>query len=220
METTAIQKSYRRYARTYDYYFGPALHLGRKSVVDRMNCQPGEHILEVGVGTGLSLPLYPPGTRITGIDISMEMLSRAHYRKARDGLDQVLLCGMDAEQMAFDDDSFDRVVAMYVASVVHHPERLVDEMRRVCKPDGELFIVNHFHSANPLMGGIEKLISPLSRLLGWHPDFCLETFMHDTRLEVIEKTPANLFGYWTMLRARNNKAAINGRAVAAAAAGR
>src|SRR3970282_1134405 len=143
MELPVIEKVYRRYAKRYDFYFGALFQPGRKAVIDRMRCRPGERILEVGVGTGLSLPLYPPGAQVTGIDISEEMLARARARTARDALKQVTaLLRMDAERMHFRDNSFDKVVAMYVVSVVPSPARLVAEMRRVCRPGGELYIVN------------------------------------------------------------------------------
>lgn len=207
MDIESIQKSYRRYARNYDFWFGAIFEPGRRAVIERMRCRPGEHILEVGVGTGLSLPLYPDHVRVTGIDLSAAMLARAQARRQREGLTHVELFEMDAEQMRFADDSFHKVVAMYVASVVPHPDRLVAEMRRVCKPGGDLFIVNHFHSSHPVVSAFEKVIAPWSRLLGFHPDFCLQTFLRDTRLEVAEKVGVNLFGYWTLLRVVNDKPA-------------
>lgn len=209
MDVDAIRKSYRRYARSYDFYFGAVFQPGRKAVIDRMNCQSGDRILEVGVGTGLSLPLYPPDVDITGIDLSSDMLEQAQARKERDGLDRVELCEMDAEDMAFKDNSFDKVVAMYVASVVPHPEYLLEEMHRVCKPGGELFIVNHFHSSNPIIGRFEKLLAPLSRLVGFRPDFSLDIFIRETGLDVIDSSRVNFLGYWTLLRARNNKQTLS-----------
>ena len=206
MELPVIEKVYRRYAKRYDFYFGALFQPGRKAVINRMHCQPGERILEVGVGTGLSLPLYPSGVQVTGIDISEAMLARARARATRDQLEQVAaLLRMDAEHMDFRDDRFDKVVAMYVVSVVPSPAQLVAEMRRVCRPGGELYIVNHFQHANPLVAGIERLLAPLSRLLGFHPDFPLENFLQETGLEVSEQIPVNALGYWTLLRARNNK---------------
>jgi phosphatidylethanolamine/phosphatidyl-N-methylethanolamine N-methyltransferase len=206
MELPVIEKVYRRYAKRYDFYFGALFQPGRKAVINRMHCQPGERILEVGVGTGLSLPLYPSGVQVTGIDISEAMLARARARATRDQLEQVAaLLRMDAEHMDFRDDSFDKVVAMYVVSVVPSPAQLVAEMRRVCRPGGELYIVNHFQHAHPLVAGIERRLAPLSRLLGFHPDFPLENFLLETGLEVSEQIPVNALGYWTLLRARNNK---------------
>lgn len=211
MELEAIQKVYRRYAGFYDIYFGPIFSPGRKAVIEQMRCRPGDRVLEVGVGTGLSLPLYPPDVEIVGIDICPEMLTRAQRRKEREGLDNVIaLEVMDAENMRFPAESFDKVVAMYVASVVPNPARLVDEMRRVCKRDGELFIVNHFQADNPVIARAERMMAPLSRLFGWHPDFSLPDFVANTDLDVAGRTQVNLFGYWTLLRARTNKYA-NGK---------
>jgi phosphatidylethanolamine/phosphatidyl-N-methylethanolamine N-methyltransferase len=208
LDIDAIRKSYKRYARSYDFYFGALFQPGRKAVIDGMNCHSGEHVLEVGVGTGLSLPLYPENVRVAGIDLSSHMLERAQVRVERDALTQVMLCEMDAEQMAFADNSFDKVVAMYVASVVPHPERLVAEMRRVCKPGGELFLVNHFHSTNTIMAWGERTLAPLSRYLGFRPDFALDAFVQKTGLNVTKQIPVNLLGYWTLLRASNNKVQI------------
>jgi phosphatidylethanolamine/phosphatidyl-N-methylethanolamine N-methyltransferase len=206
LDIDAVQKAYKRYATLYDTWFGPVMQRGRKESIERLNCQSGEMILEVGVGTGLSLPLYPRCVQVIGIDISPEMLKRAHARKEHLGLDNVIeLRVMDAECMEFPDNSFDKVAATYVASVVPHPERLVNELRRVCKPDGELFILNHFQSTNPVLAAIERLLAPLSRFLGFHPDLCLDSFVKETDLEVIDIASTNLFGYWKLVRARNNK---------------
>ena len=206
MDIVSIKNAYRRYAPSYNLYFGALLHPGRKSVIEKMCCSPGDKVLEVGVGTGLSLPLYDPSVKVFGIDISPEMLNRARLLRERKKLDNVLsLEEMDAERMSFEDDSFDKVAAMYVASVVQSPVRLMDEMRRVCKPGGELFIVNHFQHTKSIVGLFECLIAPLSEILGFHPDFPLDKFISETGLEVIEMHPVNFLGYWTLLKAHNNK---------------
>lgn len=206
MDISAIEHAYRRYARFYDFAFGAVFQPGRKAIVGRMDCRPGEQILEVGVGTGLSLPLYPKNVQVTGIDISRDMLAKAQARKVRDGLNNIVrLSVMDAENMQFKDNSFDRVVAMYVASVVPHPERLVDEMRRVCKPNGRIIFVNHFHSRGLLLGKLESFLAPLSGQLGFRPDFSLDKFLAETGLKAMDIHPVNLFHFCTMLEARNNK---------------
>lgn len=203
MDIRAIRKSYRRYAGRYDFYFGAVFQPGRKAVIEMLNCQSGDHILEVGVGTGLSLPLYPHDVRVTGIDVSPEMLAKARQRCQQQQLTKVDLHEMDAEAMSFPDHGFDKVVAMYVASVVPNPHRLIAEMRRVCRPGGELFIVNHFHSTHPVIGRLEKMAAPLSKLMGFRPDFSLDEFIHETGLNVVQQSPVNLWGYWTLLRAAN-----------------
>ncbi|MBI4293219.1 MAG: class I SAM-dependent methyltransferase [Betaproteobacteria bacterium] len=205
MNLEAIEKVYRRYAPSYDFYFGAVLQPGRRKVIERMNCRPGERILEVGVGTGLSLPLYPRNVHVTGIDVSREMLARAHDRVAAMHLDNVTLQCMDAESMTFPDDSFDKVVAMYVVSVVPSPGRLVAEMRRVCKPGASLYVVNHFRQSNPVVSMLERMMAPFSGLVGFHPDFSLEHFVEQTGFTAAENIPVNLFGYWTLLRSRNDK---------------
>lgn len=204
MNLDSIKSAYRRYARVYDLIFGPVFAPGRRYVVDALQCRPGDRILEVGVGTGLSLPLYPEDVRVTGIDISAEMLAKARVRVERDELSQVSeVLEMDAENMSFADASFDKVVAMYVVSVVPDPQRLVDEMRRVCKPGGDIFIVNHFRSQNPIVGASERLAAPLSKLAGFRPDLDMEEFVRSTGLDVLAVSNANLFGYWKVLRCRN-----------------
>jgi phosphatidylethanolamine/phosphatidyl-N-methylethanolamine N-methyltransferase len=206
LDNGAIERAYRRYARFYDFCFGAIFQPGRKAIVESMACEPGERILEVGVGTGLSLPLYPKNVTVTGIDISRDMLVQAHARKIREQLDNVVqLSLMDAEEMTFEDNSFDRVVAMHVASVVSHPERLAAEMRRVCKPNGHLFFVNHSHSRNPVLGGIESLLVPLSRQLGFRPDFSLEHFLDETGLVAMSTRHVDLLDFCTMVEVRNNK---------------
>jgi phosphatidylethanolamine/phosphatidyl-N-methylethanolamine N-methyltransferase len=133
------------------------------------------------------------------------MLDKARTRKTSHGLKQVELFEMDAEQMTFQDNTFDKVVAMYVASVVPHPKRLVEEMQRVCKPGGELFIVNHFHSTNPILARLEKLVTPFSKMVGFRPDLSRQAFIDETGLQVVETQRVNFLGYWTLLRATNAK---------------
>ncbi len=171
-----------------------------------MCCRPDDTVLEVGVGTGLSLPLYDPKVRVIGIDISPQMLERARALVRSRNLSNILaLMEMNAEQMDFPDNSFDKVTAMYVVTVAPDPVRLIQEMRRVCKPGGELLIVNHFHNANPLIGACERLLAPLSRYLGFNPALPLDRFLLQTGLVVEEICPVNFFGYWTLLRVPNNK---------------
>ena len=206
MHTDAIKSAYRRYAGFYDALFGPALHRGRKAIVDALGCQSGDRILEVGVGTGLSLPLYPGYVRVTGIDISADMLQKARQRVTRRNLSQVeALLEMDAEAMTFPDASFDTVVAMYVVSVSPCPARLLEEIRRVCRPGGSIFIVNHFRSENRFLGRMEKALAGYSAQLGFHPDFELGDLLDDSPLELTQVSRVGLL--WKVLRLRNGSSA-------------
>jgi phosphatidylethanolamine/phosphatidyl-N-methylethanolamine N-methyltransferase len=201
MHIDAVKAAYRRYAGIYDALFGPVLQPGRKAVLEALKLRPGERVLEVGVGTGLSLPLYPRSVRVTGIDLSREMLDKARARVARRKLANVeALLEMDAQEMSFADASFDKVVAMYVVSVVERPARLLEELHRVCKPDGEIFLVNHVRSENPLVGSIEKGLARFSDKLGFHPDFELADMLNGSH-GVDELARINFF--WRVLRLRN-----------------
>ncbi len=201
MDVQGVRAAYRRYARHYDFYFGRVFHQGRKRAIEQMTIQPGQRILEVGVGTGLSLPEYPKGVQVTGIDLSPEMIAGARARVEEMGLQDMELAEMDASAMTFPDQHFDHVVAMYVLSVAPEPEKVIAEMRRVCRPGGCLYIVNHFRHRNALISGFEKAMSPLSRLLGFRPDFSLEEFVERNQLDVLETSAVNAFGYWTLLKA-------------------
>jgi phosphatidylethanolamine/phosphatidyl-N-methylethanolamine N-methyltransferase len=198
MQIEAVKAAYRRYSSIYDAVFGPVLQPGRKAVLDALGLRPGERVLEVGVGTGLSLPLYPPSVTLTGIDLSSEMLQKARAR-ARSLPNVEALLEMNAESMSFPDRSFDKVVAMYVISVVENPQRLLDELHRVCKPDGEIFLVNHFHSENPLIRAFERGLARFSDKIGFHADFELpagQDLAHVSRVNY----------FWKVMRLRNGVA--------------
>jgi phosphatidylethanolamine/phosphatidyl-N-methylethanolamine N-methyltransferase len=200
MHIEAVKAAYRRYARIYDVVFGAVLQPGRKAVLDAIRLKPGDRVLEVGVGTGISLPLYPRDVRITGIDVSREMLDKARERVARGKLANVeALLEMDAENMAFPDASFDKVVAMYVVSVVPRPAKLLEELHRVCRPDGEVFIVNHFQSENPVMGTLERALGVFSSQIGFDPQVDLRTLVPAARNGDVRRV--NFF--WKMVRLRN-----------------
>ena len=201
-----VQKAYRRYARYYDLVFGAIFHPGRNTAIEHLHVQPGDRILEVGVGTGLSLGLYPKDVTIVGIDLSKDMLVRAQKRAEEEGLKNIEgLLQMDAQNMTFEDNSFDKVVAMYVASVVPDPKKLVEEIRRVCKPGGTIIFLNHFQNQNPIVQKAEAVIQPLAKYLGFHPDFPLADFLSQTNFKVATAVPVNLLDYWTVLVGFNDK---------------
>ena len=179
-----------------------------------MNRLPGTRVLEVGVGTGLALPRYRPEKRVIGVDLSREMLEKAAERVRSERLSHVVgLCEMDAERMGFADASFDMAVAMFTASVVPDAKKLFAEMSRVVRPGGHLLFVNHFAAESGLRWWAERSMAPLSRLLGWHPDFALTDLLDPRAARVEAMEPCQPAGLFTLLRVRNQPAA----ALAAAA---
>lgn len=217
MDLSAIRKTYRRYASHYDFVFGPIFRHGRKMALKLCEQEAGTRILEVGVGTGLSLPDYSPDCRVVGIDISPEMLRRAERRVSRKGLENVDgLYEMDAEFLDFPDDSFDVVMAMYVVSVVPHPERCINEMRRVCRPGGDIFILNHFASRHPVVRRLERGLTPLSNTLGFRPDLEIESLPDEPDFRQLGVRNANLFGYWKLVHYRNGDQPASGASASGA----
>ena len=201
MQIESVKAAYRRYAGVYDAVFGPVLQPGRRAVLDALGLRPGERVLEVGVGTGLSLPLYPRDVRITGIDVSREMLDKARRRVERRGLANVeALLEMDAEKTSFAPASFDKIVAMYVMPVVDRPAAVLEEMHRVCKPDGEIFLVNHVRSQNRLVAAVENSLARFSDKIGFHSDFDLRDLVSDAG-ELTEVATINFL--WKVLRVKN-----------------
>jgi phosphatidylethanolamine/phosphatidyl-N-methylethanolamine N-methyltransferase len=201
MQIESVKAAYRRYAAVYDAVFGPVLQPGRKAVVQALGLRPGDRVLEVGVGTGLSLPLYPRDVRITGIDVSREMLDKARGRVARRRLANVEgLLEMDAERMSFPGASFDKVVAMYVVSVVERPAKLLEELHRVCRPQGEIYLVNHVRSDNRFIAAVENSLARFSDKLGFHPDFQLRDMLGEAG-ELTELSRINFF--WKVMRLKN-----------------
>jgi len=204
MQIEAVKAAYRRYAAVYDAVFGPVLQPGRKAVMQALRLRPGDRVLEVGVGTGLSLPLYPRDVKITGIDLSREMLEKARRRIERRRLPNVeALLEMDAEKMTFADASFDKIVAMYVLPVVENPQKLLHELHRVCRPDGDIFIVNHVRSDNRLIAAFEKGLARFSDTIGFRADFELRDMVSDAD-EITELSRINYF--WRVMRLKNGVA--------------
>jgi phosphatidylethanolamine/phosphatidyl-N-methylethanolamine N-methyltransferase len=152
MDEGAVKRAYARWAPVYDVTFGRIAEAGRNRTVEHINQYEGR-VLEVGVGTGISLPNYHRRLKITGIDLSPEMLKKARRRVVRNRLNHVeAVLEMDASDMDFPDNSFDIVVAMYVLTVVPDPIQVMRELERVCRPGGQVFVVNHFSQDHGVRG--------------------------------------------------------------------
>ncbi len=201
MDAEAVRAAYRRWAGIYDAVFGGVFLLARRRAVAMVNRLPGRDVLEVGVGTGLALPYYAADRRITGIDLSVEMLAQARRRVADRGITNIAaLREMDAEATDFPDASFDIAVAMFVASVVPHPRALLAEMRRVVRPGGNILFVSHFAAENGPLWWIERGLAPASRALGWHTDFTADKLFAPEDMAHISTTSAPPFGIFKLVR--------------------
>lgn len=199
VENDFVERVYENIAWFYDLFFGPTLHAGRLQAIQRMEVHPGDRILEVGVGTGINVPLYPRSCQVTGIDFSAPMLEKARDRVERKGLIGVRLLQMDAADLKFDDNSFDIVYAPYLISVVPDPVRVAAEMRRVCRPGGRIIFLNHFRSTNPVLSWVERLISPLTIHIGFKADLHLRGFLQQAGLEPVSIEKVNIPRIWSLV---------------------
>jgi phosphatidylethanolamine/phosphatidyl-N-methylethanolamine N-methyltransferase len=199
VENHFVERVYEKLATVYDLIFGPTLHPGRVEALKKMNIQPGDSVLEVGVGTGINLPLYPASCKIVGVDLSLHMLEKARERVSRKGLRNCRILEMDAASMSFPDESFDIVYAPYLISVVPDPVKVALEMKRVCKTGGRVVILNHFKSDNRFLSKIETAISPLTVHIGFKSDLDLQGFLTQADLKPTSIDKVNLLNMWTLV---------------------
>jgi phosphatidylethanolamine/phosphatidyl-N-methylethanolamine N-methyltransferase len=197
-----VINTYRRYAPLYDNLFGAVLQDGRNKLAALVCAEKPESILEIGVGTGLMLDRYPEHTRIVGIDLSEEMLIIAKSRAAKLASRQIVLINMDAERIDFPDNSFDCVTVPYVLSVTPNPEILVSEVRRVCRKDGTILILNHF-SGSHFWWFLERAVRSFADKVGFRSDFSYEEQILKYGLEVTTVQEVNLMGLSKLVAIRN-----------------
>ena len=205
LEYDQIKRAYAILSPVYDVVFEWVFHPGRVAAIKLLEIKPGERVLEVGVGTGLNLPLYPRQCRVTGVDISEEMLEKAKERAQSEGMANVSLEIMDASNLAFPDGSFDHVLATYVISAVPDPVKTLFEMQRVCKPNGNLVVLNHFKSENPVIGWFEWLLAPVCTRIGFKTDLKLKPLLERTRLTPDQLLRVNVLNGWRLVRCINRK---------------
>jgi phosphatidylethanolamine/phosphatidyl-N-methylethanolamine N-methyltransferase len=199
------KRVYDQYSGIYDRIFGPVFQEGREKVIRELAYAPGERVLEVGVGTGLCLPLYPRNGRITGVDISTGMLGKARDRVREDGLGHVELLAMDAGRMSFQDDSFDLVIAAYVVTAVSDHRALMREMIRVSRPGARIVLLNHFRQDSPLMAAVERAISPFCKHIGFRTDLSVDDVVGEWPLRKTRDDRVKPLGMWHLVECVNEK---------------
>lgn len=204
----SVARAYDRWAPVYDAVFGKVFAPGRAAAIAAAEAHCGSEggrILEVGVGTGISLPAYCPVNRITGIDISRPMLRQAAERVAAHGLTNIeALSVMDAADLALPDESFDVVVAQFVITAVPDPEGTLDEFVRVLRPHGEIILVNHIGADSGPRWLFEQGFAPIARRLGWRPEFpftrITDWAMRHGGVRLIERRPIRPLGHFSLIR--------------------
>ncbi|MDC7784687.1 class I SAM-dependent methyltransferase [Rhodoplanes sp. TEM] len=205
LDRDKVAKAYARWAPVYDLVFGQVFERGRKAAIAAVEATGGGRILEVGVGTGISLPDYRRTNRLFGVDISEPMLRKAQERVAAQRLDNVeVLSVMDATKLAFPDGWFDVVVAQYVITAVPDPEGTLDEFARVVKPGGEIILVNHIGAESGARKLFEAAFAPIARKLGWRPEFPWERLRnwveHAPGIRFIDRRPMPPLGHFSLIR--------------------
>jgi phosphatidylethanolamine/phosphatidyl-N-methylethanolamine N-methyltransferase len=205
LEKRQVERAYELYAPVYDFIFDWIFAPGRNAAIQHLGLKPNEMVLEVGIGTGLNLPLYPPSCRLTGIDLSGDMLDKAVERAQKLAMPNVTLKVMDATAMDFAENEFDKAVATYTISAVPDPVAVLREMRRVVKPGGALVILNHFRSERRLSGFVEDLVAPVCTRLGWKSNLPMMPLLEQVGLTPEVVTKVNLFNGWRLVKCVNRK---------------
>ncbi|ETR78690.1 SAM-dependent methlyltransferase [Afipia sp. P52-10] len=206
IDRDGVAKAYARWAPVYDLVFGAVFEKGRRASIEAAD-RVGGRVLDVGVGTGLSLSDYAPTTRICGVDLSEPMLRKAQERVRTMNLTNVeTLAVMDAKTLAFADNTFDAVVAQYVITTVPDPEGTLDDFVRVLKSGGELILVNHIGAEAGPRRMFETAFAPVARKLGWRPEFPWERLVNWASrhggVTMIERRPMPPLGHFSLIRYR------------------
>lgn len=200
-----VERVYSTYAGVYDRVFGRVFQASRETVVRSLDIEPGQHLLEVGVGTGLCLPLFPRDCRLTAIDLSEGMLAKARWRVAELGLRHVSLLRMDAARMAFPDDSFDIVFAAYVITAVPDYRQVMREIIRVSRPGARIVLLNHFTNGSKLIAACERVLSPLCHHIGFRTDLSVQQVLDGAPVVLQRDERVRPLGMWHRVECSNAK---------------
>lgn len=202
-----VERAYEKFGPFYNYIFGKLLFQeGREAAVDFLEIKPGAKVLEVGVGTGLTLPIYPHHCSVVGVDLSTSMLKEAKELIAKKKLQNATVKEMDATKLEFPDNSFDSVLGNLFISATSFPREALLEMKRVCKPNGTLVLMNHFKSENPVLAAFETAFNPLAQgFLGFKSNLEMKPLLDSVGLKVKRVQKVNMFNLWTAVSLVNKK---------------
>lgn len=202
-----IESFYSGFGPFYNFVYGKLLfNEGRRVAIELMEVNSGHAVLEVGVGTGLTLPMYPHDVKVEGIDLSDSMLKEARDLIKRLHLQNVNVQKMNANHLSFADNSFDAVLGNLFISATSDPKGALEEMKRVCKPGGHLVLMNHFRSTNPILSKVEDGLAPLAKsVLGFNSSLDMEALLRSGGLKAKKVKKVNLFGFWTAVSMKNEK---------------
>jgi len=198
-------KIYSEFSHLYDRIFERIFFPRIARVVASLHIPPGGRVLELGVGTGLSLSAYPSHCEVVGVDLAQDMLDQAEEKVQQNGWRHVTLRQMDALNLEFPSDSFDYVTAFHVVSVVPDAHRLMEEARRVCRPGGKIVIINHFRSERPLIASVVDLVDPLTRKLGWRTTLKLVDMFNGATVSMEQRYKTSPRSLFTVVVVRNEK---------------
>ncbi len=214
MKEHTTRKIYNMQSYFYDELLGNMIRRRQRDAISRMNIKPGEYILDIGIGTGVSLETYPQYCKVVGIDISEGMLKKAHERIKERNLTNASLALADAMFMPFAENSFDHILISHVVTVVSDPIKLMNHIKRVAKPNARIVIINHFQSGYRFLAWLEKILNPICIKIGWRSDLNLHELLQDTQLQVDFRYKVNNVDLWEIVFLRNCKPALSGYDIA------
>jgi phosphatidylethanolamine/phosphatidyl-N-methylethanolamine N-methyltransferase len=201
-----VEQAYEKFGPFYNYVFGKVLFQeGRETAVSFLEIEEGDRVLEVGVGTGLTLPIYPRDCKVVGVDLSDSMLKEAEELIDDKRLRNATVRKMDATKLEFPDNSFDRVLGNLFISATSFPKEALLEMKRVCRPGGMIVLMNHFRSENRLLGSVEDAFNPVAHGLGFKSNLQMQPLLKSVGLTVKQIKKVNMFNLWTAVSMVNKK---------------
>ncbi len=208
MQEASTKKIYDIQSAVYDYTFGRLVTNRIARAITHMNIQPGEIVLDIGVGTGNAMPFYPKHGKIIGVDLSSGMLKLARKKSEENNYENITVFQGNALELPFEDSSFDHIFISHVISVVSRPELLVKEAQRVAKPGARIVILNHFLSTNRFMAMLEKWANPICQKVGWRSDLALADLVAKTKIEIDYRYKLRSVDLWETVVTTNTKSAL------------